>query len=408
MALTTLLFEETFNGEEAIVNLNARTPDPSGGEPGEYIEGDGRYVVNPDGYADAVGADFSIVRYPYLVPAATAFRIGGDVYREGVDAVGGEVDFYAYLEDGPIAGMIFTDLLRFAIQRHDANLVSANLDWVKAAGAPAPPVVSLAFAGSLAHGANSGRRYHAEINEARDRVRIYRSDFGTGDNEELLAEEDIVFPPELIAHLAADRHPGFAMARAGGLTSFRLYGFQVYEVHEVAECKCLLIVFADDGLTALWTVSTDPAHPRPYLVEPESGGEQQIDVAAGAATVTSVGWAIIDPAQIPGDQDGGFLTGLLALFGLANIGGHRMLLARFVPTGTLGYQVLADGPSSQPRLNADYASYSGEIRDTRETERKVRCFDLVGGTGTAIVGATPAGPEEPGSDPGFTWGTEYH
>jgi hypothetical protein len=170
----------------------------------------------------------------------------------------------------------------------------------------------------------------------------------------------------------------------------------------------LLQVYEDDGVTVDWEAGTWAAHANPYLVHPDQLGEQEIDFAKGAASRGTVRWAIADKNLITGDQDSGFLTGKLASFGIPNLGGKRMRMIRFIPDGP-GYQIIMDGPSSQPRLAPDFASYEGEIRDTTETARTTRMFDLVSESGpAAISGALPSATSQTGTDPGFTWGTKYH
>lgn len=409
----TLLWGETFDGESGTVNLSTRSPVPGPGAAAEYVGGATRYKVFATGYAAGQSNTVSVARWPDLIAAGLSVRIVVDVFREGVDQVGGEMDFYAYTPDTAIASWDFKDCLRYAIQRHSFNAISASSTWVKEASEPAPPTLLLTLAGDLAHAANVGVRYGFQFDEVLGKVSIWRADaasfgavgFGTG----WVQLSEGTLPPELIAHLTADRHIGWAGHHATiGLMGFRLYEVSVWDMGAAAviagpPCKCLLTVYDDDGVTVLWEAGTDPVHPNPYLDEPENYGEQRIDVAQGGATLTSISVTVNDPAQIPGDQDSGWLTDRLALFGLANIGGHRCRLIRFVPDGALGYQVLADGPASQPRLNADYASYSWEIRDTRETERTIRCFDVLGTGAPVIAGATPASPVEPGTDYDFDW-----
>jgi len=398
----TILTENDFEGEVGIVNLKVHDPD------WEYVGADDRYIVDPAGFSTAtVSATVSVARKTYNVATGLRARLVADVTRGGVDQVGGGVEIYAYIPDVAIGTWDRKDCLRCTIGRVDANSISLTMTWVKAASEPAPATEQIAFAGSVAHAGGASHRYEFEFDESLDTVTIYRSDYGTGLNPVWLSEG--VLSPELGVHVTADRHPGFEITNAAsGITYFQIDYFAVFDMG-VAEvltgppCKCQLDVFDDDGMTVLWTVSTDPAHTYPYLVEPENYGEQQISVAEGSASLTSVAVTIIDPAQTVGDQDSGWLTERLALFGFANVGGHRCRLIRFVPDGLLGYQVLADGPAGTPRLNPEFASYTWEIRDTRETERKVRCFDLIGPAAPVISGATPAGPSEPGTGYPFDW-----
>jgi len=155
-----------------------------------------------------------------------------------------------------------------------------------------------------------------------------------------------------------------------------------------APCALLLTVFDDDGETVLWEVGTDPLHPHPYLVNPENYGEQEVDFAEGSATLGTVTVEVIDPATIPGDQDSGFMTEKLARLGLADVAGHRCVLQRFIDD-TLGFQVIMDGPAGTPSMHSNYSSYRWEIRDTRETERKVRLFEFSGDAATGLRSLVP-------------------
>lgn len=153
-----------------------------------------------------------------------------------------------------------------------------------------------------------------------------------------------------------------------------------------APCTVLLEVYDDDRTTVLWAVSTDPEHPFPFLIEPDHYAEQEIDVATGSAMIGTVSVTVIDKARIAGDQDSGFLTNLLSSAGFGAIKGRRCRLRRFISV-ELGYQVLADGPASEPRMDPSYAAFGFEIRDTRESERKIVAFDKV-----PNQGILPEGP----------------
>lgn len=155
----------------------------------------------------------------------------------------------------------------------------------------------------------------------------------------------------------------------------------------IAPCALLLEVYGDDRTTILWEASTDPLHARPYLVDPENYGEQEVDFAEGSATLGTVTVEIIDPPTIPGDQDSGWMTGNLAALSVPNIAGRRCVLKRFI-SDDVGYQVLMDGPAGAPAL-AGYASYRFEIRDTRDTERKVRLFEEAGSAATGLRSLVP-------------------
>lgn len=152
-------------------------------------------------------------------------------------------------------------------------------------------------------------------------------------------------------------------------------------------CALVLDIYDDDRETILWSVGTSPYHEHPYLLMPDSYGEQEVDVAAGAASIGTVSVGIIDPARLAGDQDSGWLTMRLAAATAANIRGRRARLRRFI-SEALGWQTIADGPAGTPTLDESYAAYTIPIRDTRETERKVRIFDGGGGMASPVAGGS--------------------
>ena len=140
-----------------------------------------------------------------------------------------------------------------------------------------------------------------------------------------------------------------------------------------ADCTLLLEVFEDDGETLAWAAASDPAHPNPFLSEPSHYGAREIDPIGGAASIGTVDVTLVDPAQIAGDQESGWMTERLP-----TIYGRRARLRRYVNPDE-GYFVIADGPASAPRMNDTYASFTFAIRDVRETERRLRPFSS-GGT----------------------------
>lgn len=154
-------------------------------------------------------------------------------------------------------------------------------------------------------------------------------------------------------------------------------------------CTLILEVYEADGTTIAWQVATDRSHPFPYLLFPSNYGSREIDPVAGAASIATVDVTIADVAQTPGDQTTGFVTERLA-----GIFGRRCRLRRFI-SQALGFYTIADGPASSPRLSETYAGYTFAIRDTRETERRLRAF--TGGGTTAIV---PLGPLNDWGDDG--------
>lgn len=148
-------------------------------------------------------------------------------------------------------------------------------------------------------------------------------------------------------------------------------------------CAMILDVYEDDGEAIAWSVATDPAHPFPYLLFPSNYGAREIDPVNGAASIGTVDVTIADVHETPGDQDSGFVTARLT-----EIFGRRCRLRRFV-SEALGFFVIADGPAGAPRLSESYAGYTFAIRDTRETERRLRAF-----TGGGTTSIAPVGPLE--------------
>lgn len=138
-------------------------------------------------------------------------------------------------------------------------------------------------------------------------------------------------------------------------------------------CTLVLQIFNEDRETVRWEVGTDQFHPSPYLCIPEHYGEQELDVVKGAATIAQVEVVVIDKNPVPGDQDGGWLTDRLSIGSVGAIHGRRNRLIRFI-SPELGWVVIADGPASTPEMDESYSAFRWVIRDTRETERKVKAF----------------------------------
>jgi hypothetical protein len=158
----------------------------------------------------------------------------------------------------------------------------------------------------------------------------------------------------------------------------------IYGPEEFAPCTIALDVFEADAETVAWRVTTDPAKPNPYLDRPGNYGARELDPVRGAAVISTVTVSVRDVAQTPGDQDSGFVTERLE-----GIYGRRCRLLRY-PAPGLPAVLISDGPAGPPRLGADYASYSFEIRDTRESERKLRPF-----RDSATLSLFPFGPVDP-------------
>jgi hypothetical protein len=145
---------------------------------------------------------------------------------------------------------------------------------------------------------------------------------------------------------------------------------------QLKNCDLLLRVFDDDRETVRWQASTRMDVEVPYLILPERYAEQEIDPAAGSATLGTVDVMVADVPRIAGDQDSGWMTHKLAHEALADIHGRRAQLLRAIgeyPDQII--EVIIDGVAGNPRMDQSYAAFGFTIRDTREVERKIRCFD---------------------------------
>lgn len=149
----------------------------------------------------------------------------------------------------------------------------------------------------------------------------------------------------------------------------------------IAPCTLELEVFEADGETVAWRVTTDAGLPFPYLDRPSNYGARELDPVRGAAIISTVSVSVRDVPQTPGDQDSGFVTERLG-----TIYGRRCRLFLY-PTFDATPVLIADGPAATPRLAADYSSYTFEIRDTRETEKKLQPF-----RDSATISMFPFGP----------------
>lgn len=138
-------------------------------------------------------------------------------------------------------------------------------------------------------------------------------------------------------------------------------------------CTLILQAFDDTRQRVIWEVGTDRYHPNPYLCVPENYGEQELDIVNGAATIGQVEAVVVDRAQVVGDQDTGWMTERLGEAGVGHIHGRRFRMLRYIDYER-GWVVIADGPGSSPRMDPSYSAFRWVIRDTRETERKVRAF----------------------------------
>lgn len=151
-------------------------------------------------------------------------------------------------------------------------------------------------------------------------------------------------------------------------------------------CALLYELYGLDGETVAWAVSDDPTHPHPYLGSVDHYGHQQLDFPAGKASISGVTVRITDPPEIPEDRDGGFVTTRIAdELGRTAIAGRLGRLRRWIDQVT-GWVTIVRGENAEPRL-AGYPSYDVPLKDTRETERKLKAFTR-GGTTTVFPGGT--------------------
>ena len=138
-------------------------------------------------------------------------------------------------------------------------------------------------------------------------------------------------------------------------------------------CSVILFVYEDDRETVAWQVGDYRDHSNPFLCVLENYGEQELDVVNGAATIGQVEVIVIDPSQVAGDQNTGWMTERLGIDGIGVIHGRRCRVLRYI-SEALGWVVIADGPASSPRMDDSYAAFRWVVRDTRETERKAKVF----------------------------------
>lgn len=131
-------------------------------------------------------------------------------------------------------------------------------------------------------------------------------------------------------------------------------------------------VYGDDDETVLFSVSTARGHASPYLKQPTTYPEQEVDFAKGAASIGQVTVEVVDVPTDPADQDSGFVTSLLPTdAGYSALTGRRGLLTENIGGGA---QTVIDGVIHAVRLLDTFCTYAFELRDIRERERKTRAF----------------------------------
>lgn len=403
--MPTLLLTKDFEGEVGTVNLSTHD---SGWQ---YVGDPDRFEVVAAGYARGKSTSddpSSIASHDYDVPVGVSLRIVADIGRAGADFPGGGLLFSAYYRAAARGTDDQTDRLEIGVRRVSLGSVQMAAIWYKPTG-QLPAQVGITSE-EVPHASGEIRRYIWDIIESTGAVRQYVADETTGENVELVSEGTGV-DASLIAHGAGDRHPGFATRRAAsGLVEFRLYHLELYSLDDApplagTPCTHLLEAFDDDRTTVLWAVATDPGHPFPYLDEPEDYAEQSIDVAKGAATIGTVRARILDKAPA-GDQDGGFMVAKLADAGLPSISGRRCRWTRFDELGNP--IVMIDGPASLPSMDSTYSAFEFVIEDTRETERKVRCFDDILPNVDASEDEADTDPTTGGVFSGIAWNTQLY
>ena len=135
-------------------------------------------------------------------------------------------------------------------------------------------------------------------------------------------------------------------------------------------------IYADDDVTVLTTLSTDPAHIRPWLKRIENLGEAAIDFVEGRTTIGQLTFKGIDKRTIAADQDSGYLTALIA----ANTGllGNRVLVEQ-QRVGSVEYYKVFNGVITDHPLNDTLVTYSFALRDNHERVRTSRLFTKLRG-----------------------------
>src|SRR5690606_35592770 len=142
-----------------------------------------------------------------------------------------------------------------------------------------------------------------------------------------------------------------------------------------------LTVYQADDVTPWFEVSTDPAHPHPYLHPPGEYDQGEIDLLGGRALVGEIQVRVIDP-QTGADQSERWITERLGIpAGHAGAGHSALNGRRGLLTQSDGAVVL-DGVVSGVRLSESFAGFYLSLRDIRERHRRVSLFSR---TGTATV-----------------------
>jgi hypothetical protein len=134
------------------------------------------------------------------------------------------------------------------------------------------------------------------------------------------------------------------------------------------------------GNVTVASFSTDPTHPRPYLKLVENVGESTIDFLTGGSVIGQMQIELVDVRIDPADQDSGFVTYMLADDSAdTQLLGCRGVFRQLNQLGVM--EVVFDGVIGPILLNPDtLVTFSIQLRDARERERKLRCFDYANST----------------------------
>lgn len=145
----------------------------------------------------------------------------------------------------------------------------------------------------------------------------------------------------------------------------------------------LLTLYQDDDETVLFTVSTSPTHPHPYLCEPQVYAESEIDLQRGSARIGRLDVEIIDPQTGP-DQTRRWLTERLGTAeGYSALNGRRVRLEH--DDGT----VVIDGIVAGVALHNSFAGFRVSIEDIRARGIEIPLFTRTRTTAVLPRGVVP-------------------
>src|SRR5690606_25277860 len=142
-----------------------------------------------------------------------------------------------------------------------------------------------------------------------------------------------------------------------------------------------LTVYQADDVTPWFAVSTDPAHPHPYLHPPGEYDQGEIDLLGGRALVGEIQVRIIDP-QTGADQSERWITERLGIPQDQEGAGHSAINGRRAVLKRASGRLVMDGVVTGVTLSESFAGFSFSLRDIRERHRRIALFSR---TGTATV-----------------------